>query len=96
MIVLYLQIGAAHSIALSPQFVFCAGSEGTIRCVCVCMCACVRACVCLSVFFSVCLSVHVLVCVVCMLCVCFRACVRVFICSVCTHTNMHVHMSMHV
>ena len=86
------QIGAAHSIALSPQFVFCAGLEGTIRCVhdcvlvlvCVCMClyacmcvyVCVRACVCPCVYIHVC--VHVRMCMCACVFVCMRVCVCVY------------------
>ena len=45
------QIGAAHSIALSPQFVFCAGSEGTIRSV-------LRTCTCIPIYVPLCVSLE--------------------------------------
>ena len=89
------QIGAAHSIALSPQFVFCAGSEGTIRCVhdcvlvLVCVCMCLYACMCVYVCVRVCVHVFVYMCVCARahvyVCACVFVCVRLCLHGFCIH-----------
>ena len=54
MVMLLKQIVPAHSIALSPQFVFCAGSEGTIRSV-LCICCRLSLASPLEIYMCVCL-----------------------------------------